>query len=145
MIKLISPMLAAVLLMAQPQPAGSPIPTTLCDILRQPQQFKGKLVSLRAVIEPGVEDLPEGAADQHCHAELKFFTPDDTHLSKLLKSKEFQKLVRALKKSPRVEATISGVFQVTDKPENRLAIESVSRVTAQPRPKPQRHPKETGT
>ena len=114
---------------AQPS-AAAPVKATLCEILGQPKQFNGKLVEFRAVVEPGLEDLPAGATDEHCSAGLKFFSPDDPHLAKLLKNGEFQKLVRLVKSKPVVEATITGRFQVSENSEYGLLLEAVAHVTA---------------
>jgi hypothetical protein len=110
-------------------PGDMSVRTSLCEILRQPQRYNGKLVEFRAIVEPGLEDLPAGAADPHCTAELKFLSPDDPHLAKLLKSGEFKKLVRLLRKKPVVEATIAGQFHVSGK-RYGLLLESVAHVKA---------------
>lgn len=115
--------------------AGEPAKTTVCEIAKHPDTFDGKLVQVRATVETGVEDLPAGAADESCGAELKFFTPDDARFARLLKSKGYRKLVKDVKKNPVVEATVTGLFKrfgTDQKPDNRLALESVEDV--QPRP-----------
>jgi hypothetical protein len=95
------------------------------------------------MVDTGVEDLPAGVADDSCGGELKFFTPDDAHFAKLLKSKGYRKLVKDVKKNPVVQATVAGLFKrfgTGEKPDNRLALESVEDVVVipQPRVRPQK-------
>jgi len=111
---------------------GEPVKTTVCEIAAHPQTFDGKLVQVRATVESGVQDLPAGVADEGCGGELKFFMPDDPQFARLLKSKAFRKLIRDVKKNPVVEATVTGLFKrfgTDQKPDNRLALESVEDVT----------------
>ena len=124
------------LALAQATPAD-PVKTTVCEITRHPDTFDGKLVQVRAAVETGVEDLPAGAADESCGGELKFFAPDDTQFARLLKSKGYRKLVKDVKKNPVVEATVTGLFKrfgTDQKPDNRLALESVQDVVVHPLP-----------
>ena len=95
---------------AQPN-TGTPVKTTLCAIVKQPEIYSGKLVQFRATVEPGVYDLPASVTDDGCGAEVKLFTPDDPHLASLLKNREFRKLVKYLPKKPVVQATITGWFK----------------------------------
>jgi hypothetical protein len=77
-------------------------------------------------------------ADESCGGELKFFTPDDRHFALLLKSKGYRKLVKDVKKNPVVEATVTGLFKrfgSDQKPDNRLALESVDDVFVHPQPR----------
>ena len=100
--------------------------------------FDGKLVEVRGRIDTGVQDLPASVADDKCGGELKFYLPDDQHLARLAKSKGFQRLVKDVKKNPLVEATVSGWFKrfgTAEKPDNRLALESVADVAVIPRPR----------
>jgi len=118
--------------------AGEPAKTTVCEIARHPDTFDGKLVQVRAIVEAGVEDLPAGAADESCGAELKFFTPDDAQFARLLKSRGYRKLVKDVKKNPVVEATVTGLFKrfgTGQKPDNRLALESVEDVVVRSQPR----------
>jgi len=118
--------------------AGEAVKTTVCEIARHPETFDGKLVQVRALVETGVQDLPAGVADDNCGGELKFYTPDDQHLVRLAKSKGFQKLVKDVKKNPVVEATVTGWFKrfgTGEKPDNRLALESVGDVAVIPQPR----------
>lgn len=117
--------------------AGEPVKTTVCEVARHPETFDGKLVQVRALVETGVQDLPAGVADDRCGGELKFYTPDDQHLVRLGKSKGFQKLIKDVKKNPVVEATVTGLFKrfgTDQKPDNRLALESVEDVLVHPQP-----------
>jgi hypothetical protein len=117
---------------------GAPVKTTVCEIARHPEAFDGKLVQVRAMVDTGVEDLPSGVADESCGGELKFFTPDDRHFALLLKSKGYRKLVQDVKKNPVVEATVTGSFKrfgSGQKPDNRLALESVDDVLVHPQPR----------
>jgi len=117
--------------------AEEPLKTTVCEIARHPGAFDGKLVQVRAVVESGLQDLPAGVADESCGAELKFYTPDDQHFVRLAKSKGFQKLIKDVKKNPVVEATVTGLFKrfgTDQKPDNRLALESVADVVVRPQP-----------
>jgi hypothetical protein len=117
--------------------AGDPVKTTVCEIARHPDTFDGKRVQVRAIVETGVQDLPAGVTDESCGGELKFFTPDDPHFARLLKSKGYRKLVTDVKKNPVVEATVTGLFKsfgTDQKPDNRLALESVEDVLAHPQP-----------
>ena len=117
--------------------AGEPVKTTVCEVARHPETFDGKLVQVRALVETGVQDLPAGVADDRCGGELKFYTPDDQHLVRLGKSKGFQKLIKDVKKNPVVEATVTGLFKrfgTDQKPDNRLALESVEDVLVIPQP-----------
>jgi len=117
--------------------AGEPVKTTVCEVARHPETFDGELVQVRALVETGVQDLPAGVADDSCGGELKFYTPDDQHLVRLGKSKGFQKLIKDVKKNPVVEATVTGLFKrfgTDQKPDNRLALESVEDVLVHPQP-----------
>ncbi len=117
---------------------AEPVKTTLCEIARRPESFVGKAIEVRALVEAGREDLPEGVADDHCGAELKFLTPDDEHFARLLKSKAFRKLTKDVKRNPFVEATVTGTVRRlgTDaKAELGLAVESVANVVVKPLPK----------
>jgi hypothetical protein len=110
------------------QAREEPLKTTLCEIFTHPQNFKGKLVEVRAAVESGVDDLPAALTDDTCGAELKFLTPDEQHFARLIKDKQFQKLIKDVKKSPFVIATITGRIVdagTREKPESGLAIESV--------------------
>jgi len=118
--------------------AGDAVKTTVCEIAKHPDAFDGKVVQVRALVETGVQDLPAGAADDSCGGELKFFTPDDAHFARLLKSKGYRKLVKDVKKNPVVEATVTGLFKrfgTGQKPDNRLALESVEDVLVHPQPR----------
>jgi hypothetical protein len=117
---------------------GALVKTTVCEIARHPDAFDGKLVQVRALVETGVQDLPAGSADDSCGAELKYYAPDDAQFARLLKSKGYRKLVKETKKNPVVEATVTGLFKrfgTTEKPDNRLAVESVEDVVAHPQPR----------
>lgn len=117
---------------------GEPIKTTVCEIVRHPESFDGKLVQVRALVETGLQDLPSGMTDDSCNGELKFYTPGDQQLVRLAKSKEFQKLVKNTKKNPLVEATVTGLFKrfgTTETPDNRLALESVSDILVHSQPR----------
>ncbi len=117
---------------------GAPLKTSVCEIARHPDTFDGKVVEVRATIETGVQDLPAGAVDESCGGELKFYTPDDQHFALLLKSKGYRKLVTEVKKNPVVEATVTGLFKsfgTAQKPDNRLALESVEDVLVHPQPR----------
>lgn len=118
--------------------AGEAVKTTVCEIATHPEIFDGKLVQVRALVETGLQDLPASVADDHCGGELKFYMPDDQHLVRLAKSKGFQKLVKDVKKNPVVEATVTGWFKrfgTGEKPDNRLALESVGDVVVIPQPR----------
>ena len=120
------------------QAQTEPVKTTLCEIARHPDNFKGKLVELRALVESGIEDLPAGMTDESCGAELKFLTPDDPHFARLLKSKTFRKLTKEVKRNPVVEATVTGWLRRTgtdEKAENGLVLESVEDIVAKPLPR----------
>jgi hypothetical protein len=120
----------------QPQPA-EPAKTTVCEIAAHPDRFDGKIVQVRAVVDSGVQDLPSGVGDDSCGAELTFFMPADPQFGKLVKSKGFQKLMKDVKRNPVVQATVTGLFKrfgTSDKPDNRLALESVENVTVIPQP-----------
>jgi hypothetical protein len=121
-----------------PSKAGEPVKATVCEIAKHPDTFDGKVVQVRALMETGVQDLPSGATDDSCGGELKFFTPDDAHFALLLKSKGYRKLVKDVKKNPVVEATVTGLFKrfgTDEKPDNRLALESVDDVLVHPQPR----------
>jgi hypothetical protein len=63
--------------------------------------------------------------------------PADPQFGKLVKSKGFQKLMKDVKRNPVVQATVTGLFKrfgTSDKPDNRLALESVENVTVIPQP-----------
>jgi len=118
--------------------AGEPARTTVCEIARRPDAFDGKLVQVRATVETGVEDLPASVSDASCGAELKFYAPDDAQFARLLKSKGYRKLIKDVQKNPVVEATVTGWFKsfgTAQKPDNRLALESVEDVTVRPPPR----------
>ncbi|HTQ55632.1 MAG TPA: hypothetical protein VMI94_14285 [Bryobacteraceae bacterium] len=121
-----------------PAQTPEPVKTTLCEITAHPENYDGKLVQIRALVESGVDDLPAGVADDKCGAEVKFFTPDDQHFAQLLKSKAFRKLVKDVSRKPFVEATVTGWFrrpQPDKKMQAGLALESVEDVSARPLPK----------
>ena len=121
----------------------APVKTTLCEIVKRPEYFNGKLVQFRATVESGVMDLPSGMADESCSAEVPFFAPDDQHLAMLLKSKKFRKLQKDLAKTPLVQATVTGRFEhmPAKKPESLLVLESVGEVEAKrTKPAQGRHP-----
>lgn len=107
--------------------SDGPAKTTLCEIAAHPDTFERKLVQLRAIVTTGVDDLPAGVADDSCAAELKFFLPDEQHLSQLLKSREFRKLTKDVKKHPVVEATVTGWIR-----RNGLVLQSVERPVVKP-------------
>lgn len=122
-------------------PASEPVKATVCEITAHPETFAGKLVQVRALVESGVDDLPAGVADDKCGGELKFLTPDDRHLARLVKSKPFRKLIKDVKKNPLVEATVIGWFRRGDpdkKTESGLALESVEDIVVKPLPKVRR-------
>jgi hypothetical protein len=119
---------------AQPAP-DAPLKTTLCEIVSHPDAYHHKRVEFRAVVEPGLQDLPVDAVDATCGAEVKFLGGDDAMLSHLLKNKEFQKMAKYLSKNDVVEADITGWFARSGsgaKPESGLVLESVARVTHRP-------------
>lgn len=126
-------------------PAGASaqelLKTTLCEIARHPDAFNGKRVQIRGMVESGVEDLPAGISDETCGAEVKFLTPDDPQFARLLKSREFRKLTRDVKRHPVVEATVSGRFQLAGtvpKPTYGLALDSVKDIAVKPHAAPQK-------
>ena len=132
----------SILLLASAAFAATPAETAIekaqAEIAKHPDAFDGKVVQVRALVETGVQDLPAGAADDSCGGELKFFTPDDAHFARLLKSKGYRKLVKDVKKNPVVEATVTGLFKrfgTGQKPDNRLALESVEDVLVHPQPR----------
>lgn len=133
--------LSPVCVRAQPK-LGEAAKTTVCEIVKHPETFDGKLVQVRATVDTGVQDLPSGVIDDSCGGDLKFYTPDDRHLVLLGKSKGFQRLVKELKKHPVVEATVIGLFKrevpgpgPDKKPVPGLALESVEDVTVIPQPR----------
>ncbi|MFN7994909.1 MAG: hypothetical protein U0Q18_14985 [Bryobacteraceae bacterium] len=113
-----------------------PIQRPLCQIIREPDNYNGKLVQFRASIESGQEDLPSGVADDSCAADVPFFSPDDKQLDRLLKDKEFRKLLKEVKRNPFVDATVTGWFlsgasakpRPGQRPGPKLILESVSNV-----------------
>jgi len=114
------------------------VKTTVCELARHPENFDGKLVAVRAMVDSGVEDLPSGLVDDTCGAHMKFVTPDDAHFAELLKSKGYRKLVKEVKKSPYVEAAVTGIFKrfgTELKPDNRFALMSVEEVTVRKPPR----------
>ncbi|HXM41887.1 MAG TPA: hypothetical protein VN924_11575 [Bryobacteraceae bacterium] len=118
--------------------SGDVAKSTVCEIARHPEAFDERVVQVRALVETGVQDLPAGLTDDSCAGELKFFMPDDAHFARLLKSKGYRKLVTDVKKNPVVEATVTGLFKhfgTAEKPDNRLALESVENVVVHPQPR----------
>jgi hypothetical protein len=111
-----------------------PIQTTLCEIIKQPERFNGKLVEFRAQIESGVMYLPSGVSNESCAADVPFFSIDDRHLAALVKDKEFKKLTKYLTKTSLVQATVTGWFEHKsgEKGGSGLILESVDKVTMQP-------------
>ncbi|MGA2737638.1 MAG: hypothetical protein ABSG65_09320 [Bryobacteraceae bacterium] len=129
--------LTAILVFGQANTSGV-VKTTVCEIAKHPEAFDGKVVQMGALVEAGVQDLPSGVTDDACGGELKFFMPDDAHFALLLKSKGYRKLVKDVKKNPVVEATVTGLFKhfgTVEKPDNRLALESVENVVVHPQPR----------
>ena len=117
--------------------SGGPAKATVCEIAGHPDTFDGKAVQVRALVETGVDDLPAGLTDPSCGGELQFFAPGDAQFARLLKSKNYRKLVNDTKKNPVVEATVTGMFKrfgADAKPDNRLALESVENVVVIPQP-----------
>jgi len=136
-ISIASVALRPVFAFAQPR-AGQPVKVEICEIARHPETYDGKLIQARALVETGLQDLPAALVDESCAAELKFYLPGDSHLSLLVKSKGFQKLVKAVKKNPVVQATVAGLFmrQVPDhKSESGLVLESVADIAIVPQPR----------
>jgi len=128
MIRLRAILLAAAMVVCGfAQEGTKPLETTLCQVVKQPDSFRGKLIEVRAMVDSGVQDLPVGVSDESCSAELKFLTPDEAHLARLLKSGEFRKLTKRLAKKPLVEATVTGLF-VQEKNGPGLVLESVKDV-----------------
>jgi hypothetical protein len=112
-------------------PNGPPLKATLCEIVKQPETFDGKLVEIRALVDSGVDDLPAGLGDESCGASVKFYTPDDQRFARLVKSSGFRKMTKEVKKNPVVLATVTGWFERTgtaEKPAYGLALESVGDV-----------------
>ncbi len=113
----------------------APLKTTACEIAKHPEAFDGKMVQVRAMVDSGVQDLPSGISDDSCGAEFKFYMPDDSHFSPLVKSKGFQKLLKQVKRNPVVEATVTGIFKRADaekKFDAGISLDSVSDVVAKP-------------
>jgi len=124
--------------MAAQAAVEEPLKAALCDIVKNPDRFDGKLVQVRALVDSGVYDLPAGLGDESCGAEVKFFTPDDPRFAKLVKSKGFRKMTKEVKKNPVVEVTVTGWFKRTgsaEKPAYGLALESVEDVVVKPQPR----------
>jgi len=120
------------------QKNAEPAKAAVCEIVKNPQAFDGKLLEVHAVVESGIEDLPAGLTDDSCAAELKFFMPDDARFARLVKSKEFRKLTKELLRNPIVEATVIGWFKVlgtSQKPVPALALEEVRDIVVKPLPK----------
>ena len=120
---------------------AEPVKTTVCEIAKHPEAFDGKTVQVRATVDTGVQDLPAGVIDDSCGAALKFYTPDDQHLVRLGKNKEFRKLIKDLRKNPVVQATVTGLFKSAvpaptpdQKPAPGLALEAVEDVVVIPQP-----------
>lgn len=65
---------------------------------------------------------------------MKFYAPNDAQFARLLKSKGYRKLV---KDNPVVEAAVTELFKrfgTDQKPDNRLALDSVEDVLVHPQP-----------
>jgi len=120
------------------QKSAEPLKTTVCEIAKNPQAFDGKLLEVHAQVQSGIEDLPAGLNDDSCVAELKFYMPDDVRFTRLVKSKEFRKLTKELRRNPIVEATAIGWFKLlgtSQKPVPALALEEVRDIVVKPLPK----------
>lgn len=110
------------------------IRTTLCEIVKAPERFSGKLVQFRARIESGVMYLPSGVSDESCGADVPFFSMDDQHLATMVNNKEFKKLTKYLSRTPFVDATVTGTFEhrAGEKAASGLILESVDKVSMKP-------------
>ncbi len=120
-----------------PAQTTAPLKAGLCQMAAHPDQYDGKLVEVRAMVESGIEDLPAGVVDDTCGAEFKFLTPDDAVFGRLLKNKAFRKMVKEVKHHPNVEATVTGWFHASQDPKKQpgLALQSVADVIVKPTPK----------
>jgi hypothetical protein len=84
------------------QPSQTVSRVTVCDLLREPEQYSGKLVEIRAQTSSSEE--ASVIIDQSCSGSILFLV--DT-----ASGSEFRKLTRLLRSYSSVNATLVGVFE----------------------------------
>ncbi len=96
-----------VLGMVNPAPSsGTPIKTTVCELARQPANFNGQVVEVRATIAASEE--ASVLTDSTCSATILLTVADGITRSS---EKQVHELTTKLKKRPTVTATITGRFE----------------------------------
>ena len=139
-------------MLSAPAYSNPPIATTLCELLRQPERFHGRLVRVRAGVHPTVVDEPTVLFDRGCRATVVLVVPPDRNLTE---GRDYQMLqtyiaqygpvrinVRGKRKGPKtagpmlIEVTAIGQFEHVlerfGRDYFRLILTSVSDVTAKP-------------
>jgi hypothetical protein len=135
-----------------PPDTTPPIATTVCELLKEPERFHGRLVRVRAGVHPPGVDEPTMLFDRGCRAAVELVVPPDRNLTEgsdyqLLRSYiaqygPFRLHIRGKRKGPKtpgrmlIEVTAIGQFEhvleLFGKEYFLLTLTSVSDVTAKP-------------
>jgi hypothetical protein len=86
-----------------------PIKTTLCEIVKAPEQFNGKMVQVRALVN-GVEEASV-LYDGGCSASVLLVASGDDALWQGKDAKQQRRLTASLKKHSFVTVTVIGRFE----------------------------------
>lgn len=110
-----------------------PIETTLCELVRAPEHYHGRVVQVRTAVHPFGVDTPTVLFDQSCSAQVRL---DPSNEPSAKGGTPSEKLNGYLMQHRVVEATVSGRFErvlVLDGDSYfRLILQSVSDVAANP-------------
>lgn len=91
------------------RPLGAPVRTTVCELVREPNHYNGKLVEIHARIARNEEAT--AIVDDNCSALILFVVGDPKIADKPGSGPAFRKLMRLLKTSPGVTALVAGKFE----------------------------------
>lgn len=111
----------------------APMRTTVCDLLREPEKYNGKLVEIHSLI--AADEESSVIFDENCSGSILFLIVD-----KADSGPEFSRLKRLLKRRSEVTALLSGTFEHSDARiwghqaafDSRLLATSVSAARAAP-------------
>jgi hypothetical protein len=88
--------------------SGAPIKTTLCEIVKNPNLFDGKIVTLRTYIASG-PDVPPGLYDRRCPPN-NLLRIDEHLRGPVEASSGYRELQKNLRPETPIEATVTGMF-----------------------------------
>src|SRR5262249_15456468 len=131
-------MSSGLLLNAAIAQSTSVITTTVCALTKAPMQFHGKVVRIRAAVNPPGIDWGLSLVDPSCSGWVNISRPRKSPPMEEKTSLADDLFARYLREARPFEATVTGQFRlqlsVSEEPTLWLNLESVAEVTPKPLP-----------